>query len=104
MGTRQVLPNTLSHNIRSGLNKRKYIIPVENYDMFCRRIKKTTVITIDKEENQIMIGETRKTLGQKNAKGESKQAHCWTGTRLTPEYQRELLEAKAKADKDAVDG
>jgi len=72
--------------------------------MFCRRIKKTTVITIDKEENQIMIGKTRKTLGQKNAKGESKQAHCWTGIRLTPEYQRELLEAKAKADKDTVDG
>ena len=68
--------------------------------MFCRRIKKTTVITIDKEENQIMIGETRKTLGQKNAKGESKLAHCWIGIRLTPEYQRELLEAKAKADKD----
>jgi len=63
-------------------------------------MKKTTIITIDKEETQVMIGESRKTLSEKNSNGQSKQTHCWTGIRLTPEYARELLEAKAKADKD----
>jgi hypothetical protein len=81
-----------------------YRIPVEGYDMFCKRIKKTTTITIDREETQIMITETRKSLGEKNTKGESKQTHCWSGIRLSVEYQRELLRAKAKADKDTVDG
>jgi hypothetical protein len=80
------------------------MIPVENYDMFCRRIKKITTITIDREETQITIYETRKSLGEKNAKGEPKQTHCWTSIRLSVECQRELLEAKAKADKDTVAG
>ena len=80
------------------------MIPVENYDMFCRPISKTTTITIDREETQITIYETRKSLGEKNAKGEPKQTHCWTSIRLTVEYQRELLEANAKADKDTVTG
>jgi putative DNA primase/helicase len=56
-----------------------YRIPVENYDVFCKRIKKTTTITIDKEETQITIREARKTLGEKNSNGQSKQTHCWTG-------------------------
>jgi penicillin-binding protein-related factor A (putative recombinase) len=81
-----------------------YMIPVENYDMFCRPISKTTTITIDREETQITIYESRKSLAEKNAKGEPKQTHCWTSIRLSVEYQRELLEAKAKADKDTVAG
>jgi hypothetical protein len=59
---------------------------------------------IDREETPIMIGETCKTLGEKNSNGQSKQTHCWTGIRLTSEYEREFLEAKAKADKDNVYG
>ena len=81
-----------------------YRIPVENYDVFCKRIKKTTTITIDKEETQISMNETRKTLGEKNSNSQSKQTHCWTGIKLTSEYEREFLEAKANADKDTVDG
>jgi hypothetical protein len=50
------------------------------------------------------IGETRKTLGEKNSNGQSKQTHCWTDIRLTSECEREFLEAKAKADKDNVYG
>jgi putative DNA primase/helicase len=73
-----------------------YRIPVENYDMFCKRIKKINTLVVDKEEIQITIGQTRKSLGEKDAQGNSKQTPCWTPIKLTDDYTRELLEAKAK--------
>ena len=59
---------------------------------------------MDKEEIQITIAQTRKSLGEKDAQGNSKQTPCWTSIKLTDDYTRELLEAKAKAGKHNVDG
>ena len=73
-----------------------YRIPVENYDMFCKSIKKINTLVVDKEEIQIAIGQTRKSLGEKDAQNNSKQTPCWTPIKLTDDYTRELLEAKAK--------
>jgi len=52
---------------------------------------------LDKEEIQITIAQTRKSLGEKDVQGNSKQTPCWTAIKLTDDYTPELLEAKAKA-------
>jgi putative DNA primase/helicase len=78
-------------------------IPAENYLTFCKHIKKTTTITIDKEETQIMINETRKSLGEKDSDGNAKQTPCWTGIKLVDEYAKELIAAKIKKGQERLD-
>jgi P4 family phage/plasmid primase-like protien len=74
-----------------------YRLPVDNFDVFCKRIKKVNVITIDKEEISITINQTRKSLGEKTSDNKDKQTPCWSGIKLTDEFAHELLDAKAKA-------
>lgn len=71
-----------------------YRIPVENYDTFCKRMKKISTIVVDKEEIPIAVGQIRKTLGEKDDQGKSKVTPCWTSVKLTDDYTRELLAAK----------
>ena len=66
--------------------------------------KKINTLVLDKEEIQITISQTRKSLGEKDVQGNSKQTPCWTAIKLTDDYTPELLEAKAKAGKHNVDG
>jgi phage/plasmid-associated DNA primase len=78
-------------------------IPVENYDTFCKRVKKIRTIVIDREEAQIMINETRKSLGEKDSSGKAKVTACWMGIKLVDEYATELLEAKRKEGQKRLD-
>ena len=78
-------------------------IPVEKYDIFCKRIKATRNIMIDREEIQISLGETRKSLGEKDTNGKAKVTPCWTGIKLVDEYSREMLEAKRKEGQERLD-
>jgi len=41
---------------------------------------------LDKEEIQITIAQTRKSLGEKDVQGNSKQTPCWTAIKLTDDY------------------
>jgi putative DNA primase/helicase len=72
-------------------------LPIDNFDVFCKRVKKMNVITIDKEEVPITINQVRKILGEKNNEGKDKQTSCWSGITLTEEFNHELLDAKDKA-------
>ena len=83
----------LVYGIYCGIHR----LPVDNFDVFCKRIKKANVITIDKEEVPITINQVRKSLGEKTEDGKDKQTRCWSGITLTEEFAHELLDAKAKA-------
>jgi len=83
----------LTYSIYCGM----YRLPVDNFDVFCKRVKKINTITLDKEEIPITIGQTRKSLGEQTTDGKEKQTSCWSGIKLTDDYERELLDAKAKA-------
>jgi hypothetical protein len=82
----------LVYSIYCGIHR----IPVDNYDMFCKRIKKIRSIIIDREEIPLTINETRKSLGEKDANGKAKVTSCWIGIKLMEEYARELIDAKIK--------
>ena len=71
----------------------KYGLPPEKYDTFCKLIKKSDRDG-DYEGAGIVIGETRKDLGEKTPQGKPKLSHCWTGIKLTGDYARLLLKAK----------
>ena len=83
----------LVYGIYCGIHR----LPVDNFDVFCKRIKKISVITVEKEEIPIIINQVRKSLGEKTSDGKDKQTSCWSGITLTEEFAHELLDAKSKA-------
>jgi P4 family phage/plasmid primase-like protien len=64
---------------------KKYTLPIEKYDTFCRRVKNFRFDDDDRAE----IKETRRDVGEKDKDGNVKKTQCWVGVVLNPEYKQE---------------
>lgn len=82
-----------------GFYCRKYRLPPENYNTFCKRIANITVTMLEEEDEvHLVIGHARKSLGDRDEKGKEKQTQCWTGIKLKDEYEQKRLEISPKIE------
>jgi phage/plasmid-associated DNA primase len=70
---------------------RRYGLPTEKYDAFCKLVKKNRSEHIN---GGSQIREARKYLGDRNADGKTKFTHCWAAIKLAKEYAEFLLRVK----------